>query len=151
MSRGSRQLFISSQEYVPIYFTFIKWTDLIIFTIISEASIRWNLVKYRGSPTPNSKTYWRQTLDTFRDLPLIHKNIPPLHLKHVRWHCKQGLMSVERRKVEQHVIVGSLQPIIVGKHKVLSGFSEKLHFLSVLTGLPWTNTFTSEKTLCKYV
>ena len=131
-------MFISSQEYVPIYFTFIKWTDLIIFTIISEASIQWNLVKYRGSPTPNSRTYWRQTLDTFRDLPLIHKNVPPLHLK-------QGLMSVERRKVEQHVIVGSLQPIIVGKHKVLSGFSEKLHFLSVLTGLPWTNTFTSEK------
>ena len=131
-------MFISSQEYVPIYFTFIKWTDLIIFTIISEASIQWNLVKYRGSPTPHSKTYWRQTLDTFRDLPLIHKNVPPLHLK-------QGLMSVERRKVEQHVIVGSLQPIIVGKHKVLSGFSEKLHFLSVLTGLPWTNTFTSEK------
>ena len=90
MSRGRRQLFISSQEYVPIYFTFIKWTDLIIFTIISEASIQWNLVKYRGSPTPNSKTYWRQTLDTFRDLPLIHKNEPPLHLKHVRWHCKQG-------------------------------------------------------------
>ena len=137
-------MFISSQEYVPIYFTFIKWTDLIIFTIISEASIRWNLVKYRGSPTPHSKTYWRQTFDTFRDLPLIHKNVPPLHLK-------QGLMSVERRKVEQHVIVGSLQPIIVGKQKVLSGFSEKLHFLSVLTGLPWTNTFTSEKTLCKYV
>ena len=104
-------MFISSQEYVPIYFTFIKWTDLIIFTIISEASIRWNLVKYRGSPTPHSKTYWRQTFDTFRDLPLIHKNVPPLHLK-------QGLMSVERRKVEQHVIVGSLQPIIVGKHKV---------------------------------
>ena len=131
-------MFISSQEYVPIYFTFIKWTDLIIFTIISEASIQWNLVKYRGSPTPHSKTYWRQTFDTFRDLPLIHKNVPPLHLK-------QGLMSVERRKVEQHVIVGSLQPIIVGKQKVLSGFSEKLHFLSVLTGLPWTNTFTSEK------
>ena len=138
MSIGRRQMFISIQEYVPIYFTFIKWTDLIIFTIISEASIQWNLVKYRGSPTPHSKTYWRQTLDTFRDLPLIHKNVPPLHLK-------QGLMSVERRKVEQHVIVGSLQPIIVGKHKVLSGFSEKLHFLSVLTGLPWTNTFTSEK------
>ena len=137
-------MFISSQEYVPIYFTFIKWTDLIIFTIISEASIQWNLVKYRGSPTPHSKTYWRQTFDTFRDLPLIHKNVPPLHLK-------QGLMSVERRKVEQHVIVGSLQPIIVGKQKVLSGFSEKLHFLSVLTGLPWTNTFTSEKALCKYV
>ena len=141
-------MFISIQEYVPIYFTFIKWTDLIIFTIISEASIRWNLVKYRGSPTPHSKTYsysiWRQTLDTFRDLPLIHKNVPPLHLK-------QGLMSVERRKVEQHVIVGSLQPIIVGKQKILSGFSEKLHFLSVLTELPWTNTFTSEKTLCKYV
>ena len=137
-------MFISSQEYVSIYFTFIKWTDLIIFTIISEASIRWNLVKYRGSPTPHSKTYWRQTLDTFRDLPLIHKNVPPLHLK-------QGLMSVERRKVEQHVIVGSLQPIIVGKQKILSGFSEKLHFLSVLTGLRWTNTFTSEKALCKYV
>ena len=137
-------MFISSQEYVPIYFTFIKWTDLIIFTIISEASIRWNLVKYQGSPTPHSKTYWRQTFDTFRDLPLIHKNVPPLHLK-------QGLMSVERRKVEQHVIVGSLQPIIVGKQKILSGFSEKLHFLSVLTGLPWTNTFTSEKALCKYV
>ena len=137
-------MFISSQEYVPIYFTFIKWTDLMIFTIISEASIRWNLVKYQGSPTPHSKTYWRQTFDTFRDLPLIHKNVPPLHLK-------QGLMSVERRKVEQHVIVGSLQPIIVGKQKILSGFSEKLHFLSVLTGLPWTNTFTSEKALCKYV
>ena len=80
----------------------------------------------------------------FRDLPLIHKNVPPLHLK-------QALMSVERRKVEQHVIVGSLQPIIVGKQKILSGFSENLHFLSVLTELPWTNTFTSEKTLCKYV
>ena len=63
-------MFISSQEYVPIYFTFIKWTDLIIFTIISEASIQWNLVKYRGSPTPQSKAYWRQTLDTFLRLTL---------------------------------------------------------------------------------